>query len=546
MSLGMFFSHKVDDQIDRVYLDLDPSTRLRIKAVFRVNIVMLLIFSFSFLGFLIWTLLGGNGVNSLILIFCLILLSYFLILLIFKGHYKIAPVLNISYLMAGAFYLTLVRGQGFLDAALRIPLFYVPIMIVANMSTFTFKILYLAYAGSVLNSIFVVFFFNRQISIWTNPVEMNGLLEVVCSIHLGLFLLKYNAWLMDKSIDEFVCSEKKATEGLNKIRGLVSSAQTGLQIGKQVIVVAEDSVDASMKITDELDSMEKSISALVEGVVSSEELQVDLSHSRDIVKSKMQEQTSAITETSTSVLQMAETMREVLSVTQEKKTVMDNLVKISNEGAKQIEISVNAIDRIVDSSERLLEVLEVIESISNRTNLLAMNAAIEAAHAGEAGRGFSVVAEEIRKLAEETGVNSNEIKTTLEDNINSVRETSQLNSETAGFFRDINIKITEFGEVLNEIVSGMQEFTAGSEEIMKSITYIQNSNTFVNDAVDGLEGVISRNQVGIERVSGVTSNLKTHMKNILDLSDAIVGKLETLKEAGERNFNQLKELQAEI
>lgn len=125
------------------------------------------------------------------------------------------------------------------------------------------------------------------------------------------------------------------------------------------------------------------------------------------------------------------------------------------------------IDIIQRQAVGLAEANEVISHIAEQTNLLAMNAAIEAAHAGDAGKGFSVVADEIRALAETSSEQTKAIMTLISDIQNAVVEIVEASKGSSQSFSQLGEKITVLDRSLHEVRAGMDEQNRGAQDIME-------------------------------------------------------------------------------
>ena len=188
----------------------------------------------------------------------------------------------------------------------------------------------------------------------------------------------------------------------------------------------------------------------------------------------------------------------ITSSAESKMDILKKLNESSKIGSDKLDESLVSLGNL-SNHQHILEIIQVIESISSRTNMLAMNAAIEAAHAGEAGRGFSVVAEEIRKLSEETGQNSDAIRKSIESNNQYFEISNNSALDLKDVFDEIIIEISNVNGSLKEIVESMKDFSTVSEVITKSVRNLLNSNDDVMKALDSMENDIELADRSIEK-----------------------------------------------
>ncbi len=247
-------------------------------------------------------------------------------------------------------------------------------------------------------------------------------------------------------------------------------------------------------------------------------------------------QANRVSETATAMEEMSSTVIEVAKNASETSDISAQTRQKAIEGAEVVRKMVESIEKVHTRSRDLKsdmsilgehaqsinQIMGVISDIADQTNLLALNAAIEAARAGEAGRGFAVVADEVRKLAEKTMVSTTDVGNAIQ----AIQESAkQSMNQVDSAVHDIEIATglaTESGHALDEIVSmaestadqiraiatASEEQSASTEEINISISEINNIARETSQAMDEANKAVSE----LARQTQVLTNVITDMK----------------------------------
>lgn len=277
-----------------------------------------------------------------------------------------------------------------------------------------------------------------------------------------------------------------------------------------------------------------------------------LKFSSEIMAASSQEQATQIEEISDSVKIMYNTTSQTANnstdtykvakengtIAQEGGIAVENTITKMKEIALSVKDSAQSISKLGKSSQEIGDIISVIEDIADQTNLLALNAAIEAARAGEQGRGFAVVADEVRKLAERTSGATKEIS----KKIKSIqRETfdavEQMNQGTIEVEKGITLA-DEAGVSLNRILVSSNELIEKISQISKANEEQAYNSEIISKNIEAISDVINDNAKQIEEIAHSADNLNSQTDNLKDIMSTF--KLKSNKQISNKKINNIE------
>ncbi|MFT4064148.1 methyl-accepting chemotaxis protein [Paraburkholderia sp.] len=185
---------------------------------------------------------------------------------------------------------------------------------------------------------------------------------------------------------------------------------------------------------------------------------------------RTEQQALALERTATSMEQLTSTVRQNADNAKQASTLANNASEIAEQGGAVVGRVVATMNDINDSARSIGDIIGVIEGIAFQTNILALNAAVEAARAGEEGRGFSVVAAEVRNLAQRSAAAAKEIKALIQTSVERVGNGSALAADAGQTMDEVVKAVKRVTDIIGEISAASSEQSAGIEAINLAVT----------------------------------------------------------------------------
>ena len=350
-----------------------------------------------------------------------------------------------------------------------------------------------------LASVFVLFLFGEATLITIIVTLGQSIIIVIAGLtmlyliiikSLNKIILEIEAKSKKQDISNIKFSKNKKDElgrivsGLNNFLSIIAkiimdvkaTAGKNHTLGDNLSDRSDESINAVREISNKIEIVSTEIKDLDNDIGNSSSSLDEIFNGIHRLSELLINQSESITTSSSAIEEMASSIDSVARITKSRSDATEKLVEMTKLGDNKIKSTENVINSISKRTVEIHAIISLIDDIASRTNLLAINASIEAAHAGEKGKGFGVVAGEIRKLAENTEGNVKKISESLKAITSEINNALTTSSESSKVFKSITENVTDVTSGLHEISASMEELAFGKQEILRATTDLMSSS----------------------------------------------------------------------
>lgn len=353
-----------------------------------------------------------------------------------------------------------------------------------------------------------------------------------------------------KGHDEFSDVQKSVNKFIEVLQGSMiklADAQLSLKnIVENLGTNSEESSIATSRIISNIDSVRQQTINQSQAVQGTSDVLVQSATTVENLVNLVNAQVEGISSSSSAIEQMLGNITSVNNSVKKMSSSFNILDSNVSESNKKIEIVGQRVNQMAQQSETLLQANNMIAKVASQTNLLAMNAAIEAAHAGEAGKGFSVVADEIRKLAETSSAQSKNISVELQNITESIQEIVNLSKDSQDSFDSIVSQLSATDSLMQQINNAMEEQEIASHHILESLSNMKSQASEVNDKSIELKNGIEDVKADMNEVTQISQLIQHSMDEMTSGSDQISNAAQSVSNLAAETKSNIDEMDALI